>query len=67
MDFISDSFNNDDGESTSISFDIPGVGETRLSTLIYLFLMIKAMLIIVVYSFRKNRRGKRSTVSVKWA
>ncbi|DBA37065.1 TPA_asm: P6 [Mentha alphacytorhabdovirus 1] len=49
------------------TFDIPIVGETKVSTMIYAGCLLKAIVIIVALSCKRANRNRRLTLNAKWA
>ncbi|DAF42326.1 TPA_asm: P6 [Glehnia littoralis virus 1] len=66
MDFLTDKFIKD-WKTDETTFDIPILGETNGSTLLYILVLLKVFIIITIMSCRASRRNRRLRLVAKWA
>ncbi|WOZ13922.1 P6 [Chelidonium yellow mottle associated virus] len=66
MDFMKDKLNGE-WNSDELTFDVPIVGETHITTIIYLLMMIKVFIIMIIVSCRASKRNKKLRIVSKWA
>lgn len=66
MDFLKDKVIGD-WNAEEVTFDIPIIGETNGSTLLYIAIMLKVFMIITIMSCRASKRNRRMRLTSKWA